>query len=97
MEFEIIIQPTAKEQLKILKEDKGLKKRYKAVSAAIKKLVNPKHPGLETHEFTSKKGPNGEKVFIAYAENDTPAAYRLFWYYGPSRKQITLFAITSHP
>jgi hypothetical protein len=45
----------------------------------------------------SLKGPNGEKVFEAYAEQRTPAAYRVFWYYGPSKGIITIFAITSHP
>ena len=43
---------------------------------------NPKHPGLQTHEFVSLKGPKGRKVFEAYAEQATPAAYRIFWYYG---------------
>jgi len=43
------------------------------------------------------KGPNGEKVFEAYAEQKTPAAYRVFWFYGPSRGKITIFAITPHP
>ena len=43
------------------------------------------------------KGPKGEKVFEAYAEQLTPAAYRVFWYYGPAAKQITIIAITPHP
>lgn len=33
-------------------------------------------------------------VFEAYAENETPAAYRLFWYYGPEEKEITIYSIT---
>jgi hypothetical protein len=58
---------------------------------------NPRHPGLHTHEFTSLKGPKGEKVFEAYAEQATPAAYRIFWYYGPKEKQITIISIIPHP
>jgi len=58
---------------------------------------NPRHHSLQTHEFTSLKGPQGEKVFEAYAEQSTPAAYRVFWYYGPAKGQITIFAITRHP
>lgn len=81
-----------------LKVDASQKKRYKAVRKAIKLLArNPRHPSLQTHEFTSLRGPNEEKVFVAYAEQETPAAYRVFWYYGHSRGIITIFAITSHP
>jgi len=59
--------------------------------------TNPRHPGLKTHEYTTLKGPNDEKVFEAYAENKTPAAFRIFWYYGPKKSEITIVAITSHP
>ena len=38
-----------------------------------------------------------EPVFEAYAENQTPGAYRIFWCYGPDKKQITIIAITPHP
>jgi len=96
--FGIYLTDQAKEQLNHLKTDKGLAKRYKAVKKAIRLLSsNPRHRGLNTHEFTSLKGPNGEKVFEAYAEQSTPAAYRIFWYYGPEANQITIVAITPHP
>jgi len=58
---------------------------------------NPRHPGLQTHEFTSLKVPKGEKIFEPYAEQASPAAYRLFWYYGPAERQITIISITPHP
>ena len=45
----------------------------------------------------SLKGPHKEKVFEAYAEQKTPAAYRIFWYYGPEKNQITTISITPHP
>jgi hypothetical protein len=96
--FDIYLTDEAKEQLHRLKIDKGLSKRYNAVKKAIHFLSqNPRHPGLQTHEFTSLKGPKGEKVFEAYAEQATSAAYRIFWYYGPKEKQITIVAITPHP
>jgi hypothetical protein len=73
-------------------------KRYKAVKKTLRLLAdNPRHPGLQTHELTSLRGPNEEKVFETYAEQSTPAAYRVFWYYGPAKGIITIFAITSHP
>lgn len=96
--FEIIHTDEARDQLNRLRTDKGLSKRYKAVKKTLQFLsTNPRHPGLQTHEFTSLKGPKGEKVFEAYAEQFTPAAYRIFWYYGPEKNQITIVAITPHP
>jgi len=81
-----------------VKKDAGLEKRYKAVAKALRLLSeNPRHPGLQTQPYFSFSGPNKEKVFEAYAEQNTPAAYRIFFYYGPSRGEITIFAITSHP
>lgn len=96
--FDIFLTDEAIEQLNKIKIDRGLSKRYKAVKKTIKFLsLNPRHPGLQTHEFTTLKGPKGEKVFEAYAEQSTSAAYRIFWYYGPKEKQITIIAITPHP
>ncbi len=96
--FDLEWTDKAKETYELLKADASQKKRYKAVRKAIKLLArNPRHPSLQTHEFTSMRGPNGEKVFEAYAEQETPAACRVFWYYGPSRGIVTIFAITSHP
>jgi hypothetical protein len=96
--FEIFLTDEAKIQLERLKKDKGLEKRYNAVKKAIRFLAeNPRHKSLKTHEFTSLSGPKGEKIFEAYAEQSTPAAYRIFWYYGPSKNQITIIAITPHP
>jgi hypothetical protein len=96
--FELNWADTAKEVYASLKTDASKKKQYKAVKKAIELLAsNPRHPSLQTHEFTSLKGPNGEKAWIAYAEQDTPSAYRIFWYYGPTRVVITIFVITPHP
>jgi hypothetical protein len=96
--FEIFLTEQARSQIKKLKTDKGLAKRYKAVKKTIRFLsANPRHPGLQTHEFSSLKGPEEEKVFEAYAEQSTPAAYRIFWYYGPEKNQITILTITPHP
>lgn len=98
MRFNLNITPTAKEVLRQLKGDPALIKRYKAVSKALKYLQeNPKHPSLQTHPYYSIKGPRGEKIFEAYAEQNIPATYRIFFYYGPQKREITIFAITSHP
>ncbi len=56
-----------------------ISKRLKAVRKTLGYLeINPRHPSLNTHKYSSFKGPNGEEIFEAYAENNTPAAYRIF-------------------
>ncbi len=96
--FELQWTKEAEETYKLLKVDASQKKRYNAVRKTIQFLArNPRHNSLQTHEYLSFKGPNGEKVFEAYEEQRTPAAYSVFWYYGPSKGIITIFAITSHP
>ncbi len=73
---------------------------FKQVHKTITLLAsNPKHPGLQTHEYYSLPHPydKNQKVFEAYAQNQTPDAYRVFWCYGPEKRQITLIAITPHP
>ena len=96
--FEIDWADTAQESYNSLKADASKKKQYKAVKKAIRFLANnPRHPSLQTHEFESIRGKNGEKVFEAYAEQDTPGAYRLLWHYGPGRGVLTIFAILPHP
>ena len=88
----------ASEHLERLERDKGLAKRLKAVRKTLARLeTEPRHPGLQSHEFKSLSSLHGVKVFEAYAEQDTPAAYRVFWHYGPERGQLTILAITSHP
>lgn len=96
--FELEWTKEAKETYRLLKANLAEKARYKAAKKTIKFLAsNPRHPSLQTHPFMSLSGPNGEKVFEAYAQQRTPAAYRVFWYYGSSKGVITILAITSHP
>jgi hypothetical protein len=98
MNFRLSFTPEAKEKLSELKHKPHLEKRFKAVAKALGHMqANPRHPGLQAHEFSSFKGPKGEKVFEAYAEQDTPSAYRIFFYYGPQKNEITVFTITPHP
>ena len=73
---------------------------FKQVHKTIQLLEqNPRHPGLQTHEYTSLRHPYDpkQKVFEAYAQQQTPGAYRVFWCYGPDRGSITILAITPHP
>jgi len=98
MNFELLFTEQAYSDFTRLENDKNLFKRFKAVRKTLGLLeTNPRHPGLNTHKYDSLKGLNGEEIFEAYAENNTPAAYRVFWHYGPDKSQITVIAITPHP
>jgi hypothetical protein len=99
------LETAAKKSLDNRKKNKKAKAspvegRLRQVDKCLNLLKsNPKHPGLNTHEFSSITNPfdSKEKVFEAYAQNNTPGAYRVFWCYGPSRNEITIIAITPHP
>lgn len=98
MSYKLLFTDQANDDLDSLENNRHLKKRLKAVRKALGYLeTNPRHPGLNTHKFSSLEGAYGEEVFEAYAENNTPAAYRIFWHYGPDKKNITIIAITPHP
>lgn len=89
---------TSVEDLQRLKSANYLEKRYKAVTKSLRFLKeNPRHPSLQTHAYSGLKGNDGEKVFEAYAEQNTPAAYRIFFHYGKTKGEIVILAITPHP
>ena len=95
--FELEFLAEAKFQLERLVGNPSQAKRSKAVRKALAQLrVNPRHPGLHTHKFESLKGPNGEEIFEAYAENRTPGAFRILWCYA-GRHKITIVSIIPHP
>jgi hypothetical protein len=70
----------------------------KKLAKAVKHLgANPFHPGLQSHEIDDLTKRYGRQVFESYLENNTPAAGRLFWVYGPERRQITVIGLEPHP
>ena len=86
------LRAAAKRSLDKRQRNKGTKSSkveglFKQVHKAIEFLKsNPKHSGLQTHEFHSLQHPYSpsEKVFEAYVQNNTPGAYRVLWCYGPA-------------
>ena len=105
MQRKLRFTPTADRQLTALEEAPAQAALLAQVRKALGFLeVDPHDPGLHTHEFLSLAGVNGERVFEAYAQNNTPGAYRIFWHYGPDEIKgkkrtpvITIIAITRHP
>src|SRR5260221_9851670 len=100
MNAEVHFTEQGRADLKVLEVEKSKAAVLKQVRKALGYLqINPRHPSLNTHEFTSLENPFDPKgkVFEAYAQNNTPGAYRIFWCYGPDKNQITIIAITPHP
>ena len=105
MQRKLKFTPTADAQLTALENSPAQSALLGQVQKALGYLeIDPHHPSLQTHEFISLTGANGEKVFEAYAQNNTPGAYRIFWHYGPDEFKgkkrtpvITVVAITPHP
>jgi hypothetical protein len=105
MQRKLRFTPTADAQLTALENAPSKAALLAQIQKALGYLeLDPHHPGLHTHEFLSLTGVNGEKLFEAYAQNNTPCAYRIFWHYGPDeaigKKRtsiITIVAITPHP
>jgi hypothetical protein len=105
MHRELIITPTARQEYEKLSNNPAKEGVFKQVRKTLALIeTNLRHPSLNTHEYHSITGHKGEKIFVAYAQQNTPAAYRVFFHYGPDRTQkgkripvITIFAITVHP
>lgn len=98
--FELNFTKTGDEQLKKIEQNPSQSGLIKQIKKSLGYLqANPKHPSLNTHSYDSIDHPFDAqgKVFEAYAQNNTPSAYRIFWCYGPDKKQITIIAITPHP
>ncbi len=96
--YELLFTPQADSNLKELESDPSKKSILKPVRKTLGLMeTNLRHPSLQAHIFHSLKRPGGEKTFEAYAQQSTSGAYRIFWYYGPDKKKITIVAITPHP
>jgi hypothetical protein len=102
---ELLFTPEAKRNLEELERSPSKAGVLKQVRKTLGLLeTNLRHPSLNTHRFHSLAGPNGEEVFEAHAQQSTPGAYRIFFCYGPDRRQgsrriavLTIVAITPHP
>lgn len=93
-----------------IKAYKNIEKQSNKISSKKQKKKSSKQEGLfkqinktlkhlKTHPYSSLEHPwdDKQKVFEAYVQNKTSAAYRIFWCYGPNKNQITIIAITTHP
>lgn len=95
MEFEIELVRKVDETIGTLRSKD--QRRYKRVVKCLALLgQDPTHPGLSFHPYTNVKGPLGEAIWESYVENNTPSAWRVWWYYG-SERQIVVVDVGPHP
>ncbi len=95
MPYKLVFTSEAKEQLEALKIDEKKLKRVQKCHGFIE--TNPKHPSLSSHKYSVLKTEDQRDLWESYVENRTPAAWRVFWFYGPHSDVITIVAITPHP
>lgn len=97
-DYSLVFTEDADQDLLELRNDPSQKWVAKAVIKSLQFMrVNLRHPSLRTHKYDAIGGPNGEDVLESYAQNNTPDAYRIFWYYSPLKREITILAITPYP
>ena len=106
MHRELIFAPEADEQLAYLENSPAHKGALKQVRKVLGYLeTNLKAKSLRIHPFESLTKRYDIAVFQAYAQQNTPGAYRILWHYGPDGKDkkgkripiITVINITKHP
>ncbi len=96
MRFRILVSEEALREIDELAESDP-NRAARVRNTLAKMQANIRSKGLSTHEYTSKAGPNGEKLFEAYVENNTPNAHRVLWFYVPGQGDITVINIIPHP
>lgn len=70
---------------------------FKKLGKSIRFLAaDPRHRGLQTHEIDDLTRRYGQKVFQSYV-GQGKHAWRMYWVYGPGRKQITIIGLEPHP
>jgi hypothetical protein len=93
--FQLILTQEVQEVLDGLK---GNVKRLRKVRKTLAQLErDPRYPGLNSHQYETLCGPLGEPIWESYVENQTPAAWRVWWYYGPEPGYLTVVTVGGHP
>jgi hypothetical protein len=79
--------------------------RLKKVRKALGQLeLDPRHPGLHSHQYEQFPGLEKAKIWDSYVDNRTADTWRIYWMYGPNEERdgrrvpvITVLVISSHP
>jgi len=74
-------------------------KKWKKVNKALQYLeMDPNYHGLAAHKWDTLRGraPDGGDVWTAYVENNTPSAWRIFFFYD-SREPGLIYVTSIEP
>lgn len=98
MPFKLLVAEAAAALLDEMGEQAQYQEKLRKIRRTLGRIeTDPRHPGLNSHKYTSVRGLNGEEVWESYVENKTSSAWRIFWHYGPGRDVITILTIGPHP
>jgi DNA-binding FadR family transcriptional regulator len=106
MQRKLRFTPTAAGVLKELENNPAFASILRQVRKTLGYLeTNPRHNSLQTHKHIALSMRYKKEIFEAYAQQNTSAAYRVFWRYEDDEKDnkenripvITVIAITPHP
>jgi hypothetical protein len=73
--------------------------RYRKLLKAFSQLeTDPTYPKLRSRPVQGASPTDwGKPVWFADVENNTPAAWRMIWAYGPGAHQISVLWVGPHP
>jgi hypothetical protein len=96
MAYQVLLTTKVSEVLDQLKA--GDQRKTKKVVKALALLeADPAYPGLASHRFDALDKTFDQTIWESYVENDTPSAWRIWWYFGPDQGQITVVDVGPHP
>lgn len=75
-------------------EERKLLRRWAKAIRLLRR--DPSHPGLRTHQIDALTRRYGRAVFQSYL-GQGEKAHRLYWVYGPGRREITIIGLEPHP
>ena len=105
MPFELRFSPDAAATLRELKTgSRANQGRLRKVRKALGRLeLDPRHPGLHSHQYEQFPGLEKAKVWDSYVDNRTSDSWRIYWMYGPDDQRdgrripvITVLVISPH-
>jgi hypothetical protein len=103
--YQLRFATPAREKLDLLGGSPQYAAKLHKVRRALGLLqINPRRPGLHSHQYENFPGAPKAKVWDSYVENRTPGAWRSWWMYGPDEIRdahtvavITVLDIGPHP
>ncbi|MDR1152494.1 MAG: hypothetical protein LBK72_08495 [Bifidobacteriaceae bacterium] len=95
--FVLLYTPEFIRQLAAIGRDNPRKHGKVLKTLRLLRDPGPAYPSLQSHKYQSLTGPDGQEIWESYVENRTPAAWRVFWCYGPRAGDITMITVGPHP